>query len=82
MAYAVRRLRYRVDVVERPAEDERRIGLCVDCLYSGRIVSARQSVFYLCKRAATDSRFPKYPRLPVIECAGYVRRDPSSLDPT
>jgi hypothetical protein len=25
----------------------------------------------LCGRSATDPRFPKYPRLPVVRCAGY-----------
>jgi len=31
----------------------------------------RGSAFYRCARAAEDPRFPKYPRLPVIRCAGY-----------
>jgi hypothetical protein len=36
--------------------------------------SARGSSFVLCALAAEDPRFPKYPRLPVIRCAGYERR--------
>jgi mannose-6-phosphate isomerase-like protein (cupin superfamily) len=28
-------------------------------------------VFYLCALSAGDPRFPKYPRLPVLHCAGY-----------
>jgi hypothetical protein len=33
--------------------------------------SDRGSVFYLCQLSASDARFAKYPRLPVLECAGY-----------
>jgi hypothetical protein len=35
------------------------------------ITSDRGSAFYLCQLSATDPKFPKYPRLPVIECSGY-----------
>jgi len=56
------------------AGEERRIGLCVDCLHSQRIHSARGSTFYRCKLADTDPTFPKYPRLPVVDCAGYMRK--------
>ena len=34
----------------------------------------RGSVFLLCERSLTDSTFPKYPRLPVVECRGYEER--------
>jgi hypothetical protein len=37
------------------------------------IESDRGSTFYLCERSATDAAFPKYPRLPVLECAEYER---------
>jgi hypothetical protein len=37
--------------------------------------SDRGSVFYLCERSLTDPAYPKYPRLPVLECAGYDRVD-------
>jgi GNAT superfamily N-acetyltransferase len=33
--------------------------------------SDRGSVFYRCLLSASDSRFPKYPRLPVVSCLGY-----------
>jgi len=46
-------------------------GLCADCQHARRVESSRQATFYLCKRSETDPSFPKYPRLPVIECAGY-----------
>ena len=47
------------------------VGLCLDCTHSKVIRSDRGQVFYLCKLSATDSRFPKYPRLPVETCPGY-----------
>jgi hypothetical protein len=35
------------------------------------VESARGSNFWLCARSADDPRFPKYPRLPVLQCPGY-----------
>jgi hypothetical protein len=35
------------------------------------IRSDKGSLFYLCKLSATDPRFVKYPRLPVVSCPGY-----------
>ena len=50
------------------------VGLCERCR-NARIVEAKTgSRFYLCKLAAVDPAFPKYPRLPVLECAGYVTK--------
>ena len=48
------------------------VGLCSDCTHSRRVESERGSVFWLCQLSATDSRFPKYPRLPVLSCPGYA----------
>ncbi len=48
-----------------------RVGLCADCQYVRRVKSARGSTFYFCERSAGDPNFPKYPRLPVIQCSGY-----------
>jgi hypothetical protein len=39
-----------------------------------RIESARGSEFYFCGLSAADPNFPKYPRLPVLECSGYSGR--------
>ena len=46
-------------------------GLCADCASGRRVESARGSVFWRCERSATDAAFAKYPRLPVLRCAGY-----------
>ena len=51
--------------------DESRLGLCASCTHARRVDSARGSQFLLCGLSETDARFAKYPRLPVIRCAGY-----------
>ena len=53
-------------------------GKCADCSYSKEIFSARGSLFYLCELSERDPSFPKYPRLPVLECAGYVLKEEGS----
>ncbi len=49
-----------------------RAGLCADCQHAKKIESARGSKFVLCELSATNPAFPKYPRLPVLKCAGYA----------
>jgi len=51
--------------------ERRRVGLCADCAHAQRVTSSRDSVFYRCRLADTDPAFPRYPRLPVLECRGY-----------
>jgi len=46
-------------------------GLCRDCQHARRIGSDRGSTFLMCKLSFEDSRFVKYPRLPVLVCSGY-----------
>jgi hypothetical protein len=46
-------------------------GLCASCIHTRIIESAKGSRFVLCNLSATDARFPKYPRLPVLRCVGY-----------
>jgi len=47
------------------------IGLCQNCQHARRIESDRGSIFLMCKLSLEDSRFAKYPRLPVMVCEGY-----------
>jgi len=54
------------------------IGLCHDCRYTKVIVSGKGSQFFLCLRSEIDSHYRKYPRLPMLQCAGYERYDHSS----
>jgi hypothetical protein len=64
-----------------PSGSQSPAGLCGDCTHARRIESARGSVFILCQLSSTDPRFPKYPRLPVLSCPGYLqarKTEPSS----
>ncbi|MGA9316036.1 MAG: hypothetical protein WBV77_15575 [Solirubrobacteraceae bacterium] len=46
-------------------------GLCDTCKHRRLVPNTRGSVFSLCERSRTDPGYPRYPRLPVLECAGY-----------
>jgi hypothetical protein len=35
------------------------------------IENKRGSRFYMCELSKVDASFPRYPRLPVVECSGY-----------
>ncbi|MFL5681337.1 MAG: hypothetical protein ACJ77B_12135 [Chloroflexota bacterium] len=47
-------------------------GLCGRCRNARLVVSGRGSRFVLCELSRTDPRFPRYPSLPVIACAGFA----------
>jgi len=47
-------------------------GICSQCVHVKVLTSDKGSVFMQCQRGLTDERFPKYPRLPVLRCAGFV----------
>jgi len=49
-------------------------GLCLDCQHARQMESDRGSIFMLCKLSFQDSRFAKYPRLPVLVCQGHLPR--------
>jgi hypothetical protein len=48
-------------------------GLCDSCRHQKLIRNTRGSTFSMCERSKTDERYPKYPRLPVVECAGWEK---------
>lgn len=50
-------------------------GLCATCCHLRIVHSSRGSTFYRCQLAESDRRFAKYPRLPVVRCAGYAASD-------
>jgi hypothetical protein len=50
-------------------------GLCDSCRHQKLIHNTRGSTFSMCERSKTEERYPKYPRLPVVECPGWERRD-------
>lgn len=57
------------------------VGLCEKCKFVRRMESDRGSVFYMCQRSLTDASFPKYPRLPVVQCRGYDPIDENQSTP-
>jgi hypothetical protein len=59
-----------------PEREKTRAGLCSDCVHARRVDSDRGSVFFLCELSASDPRFPKYPRLPIVSCPGYRKIKP------
>jgi hypothetical protein len=56
------------------------VGLCAHCEHA-RIVRTPRSTFWMCRLSATDPRFDKYPRLPVLECDGYSPGAPEDAGP-
>ena len=48
-------------------------GLCASCVHL-LLVRSPRSTFVRCAMAEVDPRFPRYPRLPVVACAGYQAR--------
>ncbi len=60
------------DTPRERAEAELRVGLCLTCVHSRAVTHPRGGdPYWRCDLADTDKRFPKYPRLPVLQCIGY-----------
>jgi hypothetical protein len=55
-------------------------GLCARCAHARCVQSGKGSTFWLCGLSASEPRFPKYPRLPVVACSGFLET-PTSPDP-
>jgi hypothetical protein len=70
-----------VSVPETPKAETSRVGLCMDCNYMRPLRSDRGSAFFLCGRSATRPDFPKYPRLPVLQCSGYEKMPGETRSP-
>jgi predicted CoA-binding protein len=47
------------------------VGLCGDCRHA-REVPADTATYWLCRRAADDASFARYPRLPIRACRGFA----------
>ena len=56
-----------------------RAGLCATCRHGKGIVSDRGSVFLRCMLSDRDPAFPRYPRLPVLSCAGWSATESSEV---
>jgi hypothetical protein len=50
-------------------------GLCDSCRHQRIVRNTRGSAFSLCERSRTDPAYPRYPRLPVLRCAGHEPRE-------
>jgi hypothetical protein len=47
-------------------------GLCAGCVHQKLVRNTRGSAFSMCLRHRTEpERYPKYPPLPVLVCAGH-----------
>ena len=68
--------------MENLGREEPEPGLCGSCSFARVIENARDSRFYLCRRAETDPAYRKYPRLPVPACEGFERRGGLSCNVT
>ncbi|HWX97687.1 MAG TPA: hypothetical protein VNZ01_12680 [Solirubrobacteraceae bacterium] len=53
-------------------------GLCDSCVHQQLVRNTRGSTFSLCKRSRADAAYPRYPRLPVLECPGHEPGEPDS----
>ena len=51
-----------------------RAGLCDHCRHQRLVSNTRGSTFSLCERSKDDPSYQRYPRLPVIRCAGHEAR--------
>ena len=59
------------------AEQAGRWGLCASCAHARVIVSDRGAAFVQCGLAKEDPRYPRYPVVPVLRCAGFTDGVPS-----
>ena len=52
-----------------------RAGLCDRCLHQRLIRTTRGPAYSLCERSREEpERYPRYPRLPVLDCGGFEER--------
>jgi hypothetical protein len=63
-----------IPMTSKSLESER-VGVCFSCRHARVVRTDRGSVFYQCQLAATDPRYAKYPRLPVIYCPGHELKE-------
>ena len=55
-------------------------GLCRACRHA-EVLRSKRSAFLRCGRAAGDTRFPRYPGLPVLQCAGFETPAAAAKEP-
>jgi hypothetical protein len=50
-------------------------GLCASCRHKRDVPNTRGSMFSLCQRSREDPAYPRYPRLPVLDCCGHEPKE-------
>ena len=50
-------------------------GLCGVCAHARQVVGRSGSSFWLCGLSRTDTRYVRYPRLPMYRCPGFSAAD-------
>ena len=58
---------HRLELARDPAVPN---GLCLDCIHL-RLLHSGRSRFVRCFLAESDPDYPRYPVLPVVDCAGH-----------
>jgi hypothetical protein len=58
-------------MTDHPGRLPAHAGLCNRCRHARAVQTRRGSTFVLCDLSRTDVRFPRYPALPIISCAGF-----------
>ena len=54
-------------------------GLCANCRHAHVTPHPRGGMdYWRCGRAGTDPAYPKYPRLPVLQCKGHEPGEPAT----
>jgi hypothetical protein len=69
---------------DRPAERQvppPGAGLCARCANVQVVSSARGATFYLCRLSVGDPRYPRYPPIPVLSCAGFRPQAAAAAQP-
>jgi hypothetical protein len=54
-----------------PPRRDANVGLCASCKHQREVQNTRGSTFSLCARSRSEPDYPRYPRIPVLRCAGY-----------
>jgi hypothetical protein len=61
-----------------PADFREVAGLCGRCTHALIRPTNKGTTYLRCDRAGSDPRFPRYPRLPMISCPGFIATRPDA----
>lgn len=53
--------------------EKTRVGLCAGCRHVKALQTKIGAAIYQCKLAAKDSRYRKFPMLPMVACVGFEK---------